>query len=141
MVFGDPEALADAKYEDRIRKRIRFKLVLASNVATATPRLIAWSLEAVARMQSKFSYACTFKVADNLELLDNTKESTAAATILAQLDTWAETATPLTMTTVDANAASKTVFVEPTEYRQTKWELGPQGAEQVYIGTFRAIEA
>jgi len=127
-------------------KRIRFKFVLASNIATATPRLVAWSLEAVARMQSKFSYALPVKIFDEQLLLDRTKESDTAVTIMAKLNEWADGleekgTVPLTMTTMDPCATNKKVFVEAMEYRLSQLATDAQGTVQVYSGTFRAIEA
>ena len=127
-------------------KRIRFKFVLASNIATATPRLVAWSLEAVARMQSKFSYALPVKIFDEQLLLDRTKESNTAVTIMAKLNEWADGLeekgrVPLTMTTMDPCATNKKVFVEAMEYRLSQLVTDAHGTVQVYGGTFRAIEA
>jgi len=121
--------------------RIRFKFVLTSTAAWATPRIKAWSLETLSRIDPKYSYSTLVKVVDNVECLDHTTDPNTAAAIMAQLDAWAMSDTPLLMTSVDENATGLKVFVEPSDYRVARWEQTATGKQIEYITALRLIEA
>jgi len=121
--------------------RIRFKFVLTSTVARSTPRIKAWSLETLSRIDPKYSYGTLVKVVDHAECLDHTTDPNTAAAIMAQLDAWAMSSTPLLMTSVDPNATGLRVFVEPSDYRVSRWEQSATGRRLEYIVSLRLIEA
>lgn len=131
--------------------RIRFKFVFhqttdviaqSDGMLIRYPKMKAWAMEAVARLDTKYSYAVQVQIADRVEQMDNSFDTTGANTILGRIDAWATTATPLTMTSVDEHGTGVKVFVEPMDYRIQKYEIGPDGdTTPVYLGTLKMIEA
>jgi hypothetical protein len=95
-----------------------------------TPKLLAWSLETVTRMQNKYSYGgVNVKLVDNQELIDRTSDDHTAAQIKTHLDAWAAQATPITLYTAIEPSTAKTVFLDAPVYRVVKWEDGSRAPE------------
>lgn len=132
-------------------RRIRFKFVIyqVANAYTQADgmfirhlKLKAWALNAVSRLQAKYSYSTPVIISDAVETMTGAMDKTGAAAIIAQLDTWANNATPLTMTSVDSSATNKKVFVEPLEYRINRYEQTAKNDDiPIYMSVLKLIEA
>ncbi len=120
-------------------KRIRFRLRLQTDDNTETPKVKASVLEAVGRIDVKFRYDLTFLASDEaIDLEGDDDTYSAAETLTDDLDTWAASATPLTMRCVYSPYDNKTVFPDPTSLRP--FGLVP-GEFEYHTGSISLIEA
>jgi hypothetical protein len=99
-------------------RRLRYRLRLNTNDNTKTPKVTAAVVEALGRIDVKYSYSFTFAARDeNLDLEGDDDSYTTVQTLVNQLNTWATSTTPLTMRTVFSPYDNKTVFIDPASYR------------------------
>jgi hypothetical protein len=122
-------------------RRIRFKFVFSTNDDSKTPMMLAWTMDALARVPPKGRWEPNIVLKDKAPLL-NGAESTdpqTRAEIISQLDTWAGSATPLTMTTVDPAFTNVTVFIEPFIETEKAFQSKPDGI--VSSGRLVVLEA
>lgn len=133
-------------------RRIRLKVVFwarageisgpwFSSFKDVTPRIIAIALEGVARLKPKHSYSHLCLLVDKQKTLDGREEENSAETILDQLDSWAASATPVSVTTCDPHAPSFHAFVEPVEYRVTRYVANRPADKNEYIIVLNLLEA
>lgn len=78
-------------------ENIWIHLFLHSTSQTVTPVLRAVVLDAVAHIPTKFQYSVTFRAADENEDLRGDEESASAASLISQLETWANAGNRLTL--------------------------------------------
>lgn len=104
-------------------RRIRFKISLLRESNTATQRILSTVLEAYSRIPVKFQYPLTFEIPEAERVFDlDGGADVQGATTLAQLDTWASSATPLTWRCVLSLFDNKTVLIDPTSLSPLMWE-------------------
>jgi hypothetical protein len=110
-------------------KRIRFKFELISNDATTTPVLLAYTVDALARIPPKSTWSPEISLLDYPELLDGqTKDlNYTRAAIIAQLDTWSASAEPLYFTSADPVMSGIMVLVDQMVELDKKYEAAANG--------------
>lgn len=106
-------------------RRIRFKFVLSTNSDSLTPKMLAWTMDALARIEPKSRWEPEIKLEDSARMLNGEPDPDTRAEKIAQLDTWAGSATPLTMTTVDPAYTNITTFIEPFVETYKAFESNP----------------
>jgi hypothetical protein len=95
-------------------KRIKLRFRLQTNDNTETPLIRAMFVSATTRPETRYTYTMNTTLEDAAIDLQGQEDTTiSAATILAQLDTWMEANTVLTMSSVFSPFDNKTVFLEP----------------------------
>jgi hypothetical protein len=120
-------------------RRLRYRLRLQTDDNTKTPKVKAAIVEAVVRVPVKYSYTMSFRAADNNEDIDGLIDSyTEVETLMSQLDSWANSATVLTMRTVFSPFDNKEVLLDPTSLRPTSVEPSDQVEE--HVGQLTVIE-
>jgi hypothetical protein len=111
-------------------KRWRYKLVFITNSATATPRLLAITVDSVTRIPTKRSWSVSFLTSDAMrQISDGAADTVSYETLIAQLMTWADTSQganstkPLTLGGNLAYYDSKKVFIDPLSINLTSVQL------------------
>ncbi|MDD1679723.1 MAG: hypothetical protein LUO93_11145, partial [Methanomicrobiales archaeon] len=102
------------------KKRIRFRWRLLTSVYTAPAKLVATVVKAFARAPVKYFYNITFRCGHNQRTYTGLPDHDPD-TLLNQLESWAESATPLTMRCVLERLDNKTVVVEPPGIARKTW--------------------
>jgi len=121
-------------------RRLRYRLRMMTNDATVSPIIKASVVEAIGRVPIKYSYTFSFKVGDeNTDLEGDDDSYSRAETMITQLDTWANAATPLTWRCAFSPFDNKTVLVDPASLRPTT--LMPDDQLEAHIGQLTVIEA
>lgn len=115
-------------------RRIRFKLAFVTNDSSITPNLIAWTLDSLARVVPKSRFEPLIRLEDDQELLNGDLDTNGRADIIGQLDTWAGSATPLTMTSCDPAYTYLTVLIEPLVETAKRYEVEADGGGGRWIG-------
>ena len=99
-------------------RRIRYRLRIQTISYTVTPRVKASVLEGVAFIPVKYGYSFNFMLDEggsSMDLQGNKDTSYASvSTKMTQLQTWANTASPLTLASIDPVSDNTTVFLDPT---------------------------
>jgi len=97
-------------------RRIRLRFRFYTDDASESPRMKASIIEAIGRIGTKFQYSVNYRAKDeDIDLEgDEVTEFTTVQAVMTQLDSWANSATPLTMRCVYSPFDSKTVLLEPS---------------------------
>ena len=128
-------------------RRLRYRLRLQTNDNDSTPVVNATVLEAVARVSVKYQYGITFRAMDeSIDLEGDDDDYTTAETLMAKLDSWATSATPLTarfifspFDSVAGSVTGRTVFIEPASL-QPLYVIADDQLE-THLGQATLIEA
>ncbi len=120
-------------------KRIRFLFELKSNVSTTTPILLAYTIDALAKIPPKSKWEPKIVLRDYAELLDGSIDPDSRADKIAQMDTWAASAEPLYFTSADPAMSDKTVLIEPAIELDKKLEPSETGAGRIVAHDGRLI--
>ena len=121
-------------------RRLRYRLIVRTNSNTVSPKIKAVVLETLARITTKFQYACTYRAQDEDIGLegDDVTEYTRVETLLTQLDTWANSPTVLTMRSVYSPFDSKNVLLDPSSLQP--FTLIADDQTEVHIGQLSLTE-
>ena len=121
-------------------RRLRYRLIVRTNDAAISPKIKAVVLETLARITTKFQYACTYRAQDEDIGLegDDVTEYTRVETLLTQLDTWANSPTVLTMRSVYSPFDSKNVLLDPSSLQP--FTLIADDQTEVHIGQLSLTE-
>ena len=120
------------------RIRLRFRMLTNSN--TVSPKVSATVTEMVAKLPVKFQYPTTFQIGrGNVNLLGD-EDTQDPGTVETQLKTWAESASPLTLRTVDELTDDRTVFIDPASLTMTQYNPGETDTVQ-WVGNMTILEA
>jgi hypothetical protein len=120
-------------------RRLRYRLRLQSNDELKTPKVKAAVVEAVARVPVKFTYTMAYRVRDdNLDIESKADSYATAETLTAQLDTWANSATVLTMRSIFSPYDNKEGLLDPTSLRPTY--AVPDTQKEQHIGQLTVAE-
>jgi hypothetical protein len=114
-------------------RRIRFKFQLATASSTSTPNLIAWTLESMMRITLKSRWEPIVWLRTGQQLLDGTIDTQTRATMVAQLDAWANSAVPVQMTTCDPVWSNIDVFLEPMPETEKHYQADESGDEADFV--------
>jgi hypothetical protein len=120
-------------------RRIRFKFVLATTSSTLTPKMLAWTMDALARVEPKSRWEPDIKLEDGANMLNGEPDPITRAEKIVQLDTWAGSATPLTITTCDPAYTDVTVVLEP--FVETVKDFRSNPDHIVSVGRLILLEA
>lgn len=121
-------------------RRIRFRFRLITNDNSVTPRVTATVTEMVAKLPVKFQYATTFQIGRAMTDLNGDEDTQEPDTVETQLRTWAESAQPLTMRTVDELTDNKTCFLDPASLTMTEFNAGETDTVR-WLGNINILEA
>lgn len=102
------------------KKRIRLRFRLLTSVHTTPAKVLATVLKCFARTMVKYQYNVTFRCGHNQRTYAGLPDHNPD-TLLNQLESWAESATPLTMRCVLSRMDNKTVIVEPPGIIRKTW--------------------
>lgn len=95
-------------------KRLELRFRMQTNDASLTPEITSIYVSTHEQPTPKYAYTMTFEYRDNGQNLLHQKENyTRAEALIAQLDTWAENKTLLTMHSTSELYDNKTVFLDP----------------------------
>lgn len=101
---------------DVVGERIRFKVHLGATQSGATPRIIAWTLDAVTRVPPSKTWGITFQADDmNIQEGEADAEPLDMAGLLAVLERWSDsesTPAPITMRSIVPTHDNKRVFID-----------------------------
>lgn len=97
--------------------RIRIKIVLTTSDEDSTPVVEALTVDALGRVRQANSYQGHMRLESMAISMHGQASTRDQETILAQLDEWAATTTPLTMTNALDPFDQKTVLLEPVQVR------------------------
>ena len=97
-------------------RRVRLRFRFYTDDAAESPRMKATVVETIARVPTKFRYTATYRAKDeDIDLEgDDVSEFTRVETFMNQVDSWANTATPLTMRCVYSPFDNKQVLLDPS---------------------------
>jgi hypothetical protein len=120
-------------------KRLKVRFRVQSNDNTETPRITSINISTTAQPDTRYAYSMTFVYSDNgRDLLGNAEKYTRAETLIAQLDTWMTSKTPLTMRSISETFDNKTITLDPTPLRPVANETQEQ--QEKMSGTLTAVE-
>ena len=120
-------------------RRIRFRFRFYTDDNSKTPRMKATVAEALGRISTKYKYAMTFRARDEaLDIEGDDASYTAVETLMAQLDTWATSATPLTMECIYSPFDNKTVLIEAASLQPVSVITDDQ--IEVHVGQLEVTE-
>lgn len=120
-------------------RRIRFRFVLNTNDTSKTPNFIAYVLEMVARIAPKSRWEPVVRMADRAMQLNGVEDEVTRNDRLAQLDEWAGSATPLTMTTCDPAWTDISVMIEPAIELDKRYEQSETGEGRIVAETAKIV--
>ena len=113
---------------------------MLTNSNTVSPKVSATVTEMVAKLPVKFQYPTTFQIGrGNVNLLGD-EDTQDPGTVETQLKTWAESASPLTLRTVDELTDDRTVFIDPASLTMTQYNPGETDTVQ-WVGNMTILEA
>ncbi len=128
-----------------LARRLRLMFILQTNDNTTTPVLKASVIEAILKQPVKYAFTGQFLIADKKHSMQGVRNYTVMAeTDLAQLDTWANGATVLTMRMPYSVFDNKKVVLEPVGVKPIA--LKPRGQNpnkpwhERHIGEFTLLE-
>lgn len=111
-------------------KKIRFFIHLVGDY-NSTPIMLGYNVEYLARVQSASAYPLNIRVSDMGVDREGQAETLDTAGMIAQLDAWAETITPLTMRSILESYDNKLVLIERPGLRPL-WLDAPMGQESEF---------
>lgn len=119
-------------------RRLRLRIRLYSTDNSLSPKVKATLLEALTRIETKFNYSMTFRVADNAKDMTGIAENyQLVETLISQLDTWANTPTVLTMRSNYSPYDNKFVVIDPNSLQPLKLIAGDT---EVQLGNLVVVE-
>jgi hypothetical protein len=120
-------------------KRLKVRFRLQSNDNTETPRITSINVSTTVQPDTRYAYSMTFVYSDNgRDLLGNAEKYSRAEILIAQLDTWMTSKTPLTMRSISETFDNKTITLDPTPLRPVANETQEQ--QEKMSGTLTAVE-
>jgi hypothetical protein len=126
-------------------RRLRLMIELETADELYTPRVLAWTINAVTRVPPSKTWTVTFQADDvNVQEGDNQPDTLGQAALLAQIETWANSETqpaPLTMRSVIPQYDNKRVFIESPNIQIREVEVEGEGRDVKAVGNLVIFEA
>lgn len=114
--------------------KIQYRLRFQTNEAGMTPIVSTSVLENIGIVSVRYAWGLPIRLKDQGQTLTEEADELTAMQILAQLDTWAETITPLEMQCNDEAFDDEVVFIDPIPLRPYMSE------EAGYLGTVNVMQ-
>jgi hypothetical protein len=130
MITTSPFQEVNLSSSDNVSgKRIKYRLRIQTPISNMSAKVRAFVVKALLRVPVKWGYRVVFRVSDWDKTLEGQVEDSyqKAETKISQLDTWAASATPLTMRSVWSGWDNIKVMIDPASLRP--YVLKPGDAE------------